>query len=200
MCVFFFSNKKIVFFFTMNTIEISKVLSSHPVTREYFYGVYARDMIPKYPILNRPCGIIANLDNSNLPGSHWICMFLPKYNSNDYGNVMNEIFDSFSNPVISDFEGFLSRNGGTHFRFSSRQIQSDLSELCGQYSCLYFYYRCLNKSFDEFLKIFDYNDLDGNDKCAKKMYNRFFSFSDRNFVCQSSFRIPNQLCKPRLQK
>ena len=156
---------------TMNTIELTSVLSANEITREWFSGVYSRDTLPKAHITKRPCGLIANLDASDMPGSHWTCFFLPATHSQ--GKKPNEFFDSYNANLHGDFEDFLYRNGDS-FITSSRQIQGDLSEICGQYCCIYLHYRCANRSFDEFLNLFSRSNVEENDKKALQMYNRFF--------------------------
>ncbi len=86
-----------------------------------------------------------------------------------------------NNELCYEFLEFLGRNG-TNYITSDRQIQGNFSEICGQYSCLYLYYRCQNKSLKQFLKHFPHNGqkLDLNDAKAVRLYRKYFTTNNKN--------------------
>ena len=43
-----------------------------------FLGVYPADKLPK--TIKAPCSLIFNYDTSNLPGSHWVAVWIKKHN------------------------------------------------------------------------------------------------------------------------
>lgn len=138
---------------TMDTVELLNIMQNNPVTKSSFDGVYAADRLPKETIKKRPCGLITNLGKSNLPGSHWICIYLPSNRTNQ----PPELFDSFAvKPISQEFLDYMQRNNNLKktIRVSNRQIQGDFSEICGQYCCLYLYYKCKNKTMSQFLDMF----------------------------------------------
>ena len=122
----------------MFAIEINLILtnlfrhcSSYPPIR--FLGVYSRDQIPSESYVNTltPCSYVANIDPSNMPGSHWVAFYHPAPNYVYF-------FDSFgSAPSLFDFK-FPGKYHGTHNHYL---IQSLNSQACGQY-CIYFLYLC----------------------------------------------------------
>lgn len=116
-------------------------------------GVFASNELPKlnsFKIL--PYYLIVNTDNRNLPGQHWVCIFV--YDSN-----IAEIFDSFGrfpNNYIQHWLNTYSRK----WYYNTRIVQPLLSTSCGLF-CLYFiYYRyynsklCLNQFINN---LFSYN-------------------------------------------
>lgn len=69
----------------MDTHQLEAILRHDPYTERYFLGVFAADHLPK--TYTQPCCYIANIDSSDKPGSHWVCVFAEK------GRV--EFFDSY---------------------------------------------------------------------------------------------------------
>ena len=112
----------------MNTLELEKAARSDRFLKNNFGGVYACDQLPKYAIHN---GYIADINNSKLPGSHWVAMwFVPARKEVYY-------FDSYGlKPPNVHIVRFLKRNS-IFKKYNLRVLQSHCSTVCGQY-CLYF--------------------------------------------------------------
>ena len=72
---------------SMNTSEINHVLSTNPVTKKFFNGVYPKDWLEI--ISEKPKLIICNTDASDKSGKHWILIF--------FNNEEVDFFDSLGN-------------------------------------------------------------------------------------------------------
>lgn len=113
----------------MNTAQLHAI-ATEVLPRGSFFGVFAADRIPELLLPgpgSSPRSLIVNTDPSALSGSHWVLYFIRAD-----GNL--EFFDSYGrNP--SDY-GL----GPRPQIWNRRQIQSEFSDVCGQY-CIYFLYK-----------------------------------------------------------
>ena len=55
----------------MDRKSLVKALTSDPVTKKYFEGVYMGDELKNAPTLQHMHFLVANTDFSNQPGEHW---------------------------------------------------------------------------------------------------------------------------------
>ena len=120
----------------MNTLEICHILSSNPVTKNFFNGVFSVDTLSL--INEKPKLIICNTDISTGKGKHWILIFFNETNDNV------EFFDSLGyKPSFygPDFMIFMKKFS-TECYFTPVRIQPINSDLCGQYCCFYAHKRC----------------------------------------------------------
>jgi hypothetical protein len=142
----------------MNTQEISKLLSSDPLTQTVFKGVYPVD---KVPIVDLGAYIV-NTDESNLPGKHWVCIFKTKSNI--------EYYDSYGLKPSQIFESIL----GNTFNYNAERVQSMLSTVCGQHCIYYVLQRSRNVSMQEIINEFDTNYLQ-NDILVQEIINQRYN-------------------------
>ena len=127
-----------------------------------FRGVYASDRLPKSP---RNGVYIVNLDPSNLPGSHWVAIYLH--------NHLAEYFDSYGlPPFIRNIRKFLKPFTVTRNRI---QIQSFHSDICGEYCCLYTASKSLGQTLHKFLTQFHHTIPHLNDCRVLKLFDRTFN-------------------------
>ena len=138
-----------------------------------FLGVYASDQIPLILDSSIPIFLIVNLDNSKLPGSHWIALRIT------FSTV--EIFDSLGfNPqrwqnFPASILKFFSRYSYSHRFYASQRIQNDNSYTCGLY-CVYFILVRQKESFQNILRLFS-NNYSENDKLVLvEIKNLFYLF------------------------
>ena len=97
--------------------------------------VCAFNELPKYvETCNRPALFIVNSDPSNLPGSHWIVMYIDVKNAYFFDPLGHH-----PNKYDRSFKEFLAHNSTSPFsyNFNSNQLQHSESHSCGYY-CTYF--------------------------------------------------------------
>ncbi len=104
--------------------QLQHIIDNDLRTERQFLGVFSADTLP----VRMPARSLAivNCCNHNLPGLHWIALY--------QGENMMEMFDSYGLPPQM-YNLQLPRAGVV--TYNARQIQSNNSELCGQY-CLYY--------------------------------------------------------------
>lgn len=153
----------------MNTLDIANVLRNNKFTRPLFKGVFPIDRLPEKK-LKLPSFVIVNTAKSSHPGEHWFAIYIPKY-----GRYI-EIFDSYGRVFSNNFiTKFLQINSKKKERlFNNIQLQGTLSDVCGQYCCVYGYFRSRGRSMDEFLRQFS-GTFDENDRKITKLFKRFFT-------------------------
>lgn len=119
----------------MDTCQLLHSVHQDEIMSKNFLGVFPRDMIPSS--INTG-SLIANTDSSKEKGTHWVAMYKEK-NICDY-------FDSYGRPP------FQNNLKGVRNNFNHTKLQSNNSEVCGQY-CLYFlYYRSRGVSLFDIVK------------------------------------------------
>ena len=136
----------------MNSLELDHLLRRYPVT------VCAADQIR---IENGPF-IIANTDNSDGKGKHWVTFYFNAYGFDDY-------FDSLGKPP--EYYGF------RHFRqrrywMNCDQIQDSNSIVCGLYCIYYVMNRCAGKTMKDIVEPFDINNRTKNDAFVVDFVNK----------------------------
>lgn len=157
----------------MNTLDIYRSLSSHPLTKIHFSGVFASDRLPRCT-LPRPSICIANADVSSLPGSHWLGFFIP-----DDAEQSVEYFDSYGlRPINKFFVRFLMRHSRLCV-YNNRVLQSLNSDTCGKFVCLFLLYRCMGFSIRSFLKLFT-KDLIQNERIVRRLFRFHFPAQQRS--------------------
>lgn len=118
--------------------EIENAIYTHAddVTREAFHGVYSIDQLP-FAVPHYPFFMIVNTQAHNLPGAHWISVFIDK-------NRRGEVFDSLAIPLpkpmsrwMNQFTRSLTRNHLTY--------QHPLSDSCGAFAVYFVLHRLRSK-------------------------------------------------------
>ena len=93
-----------------------------------FYGIYTRDTLPK--ALDRPSGIVVNLDTIKGEGTHWVAIYFTEHGV--------EYFDPLGfPPTKSDIIEFLITHTEEDILFNSYPVQDLNSSSCGLF-CVYF--------------------------------------------------------------
>lgn len=94
----------------------------------HFIGCYPVDRLPT--VISLPCSLIINLDTSDLPGSHWVAVYINKSRHAFY-------FDSYGSPPTVQITKWLKQFKS--FSYNKKCFQSIFSKNCGFY-CIYFIY------------------------------------------------------------
>ena len=113
----------------LDTDQIDKYLSND----SKFKGAYPCDQIPDFP--DNEYAMIINVDNSNLPGSHWTALVI-KGGNGYYFDSFGRQYNNQSFPL--DYITNVSRICvGKKMKFQEKVLQSFHSNTCGEF-CVYF--------------------------------------------------------------
>lgn len=114
----------------MNTKQLENVLGR--ICKTTTHGVYACDTLPATE--NYPALYIVNTDDSNLPGQHWIAIYLESTHFGEY-------FDSYGEEPKNDFVEYMNKHC-KKWLYNAKQIQSVITAFCGFYCLFYAFLRC----------------------------------------------------------
>ena len=129
----------------MNTFQLWNALTTNPITRKKFGGIYSIDTL-KVICTPLPTLILCNTDISTQEGKHWILFYLD-------GDTL-EFFDSLGNDI--DHYGielleFLKKTKARKYKRIPSRIQPVNSSSCGEYCLYYAYARCRGESMKSIL-------------------------------------------------
>jgi len=134
---------------------MTRVLGNHPVSRQYFKGVYARDMLPQFPQTFKKSFYVINIDPKHMPGSHWVVVY--------FDNGKGFYFDSFGVPPIHrDIIQFLEK--ASSYRYNDRIIQHVNGITCGLYCVFVILHLSKGYSIQYVLNSFESNRSYVNDR------------------------------------
>ena len=94
-----------------------------------FIGVFPIDLLPRHVNKQKTIKLIVNLEPSNLPGSHWICIY--RRNGKAY------YFDTFGRIPPTDIQHWLASNSRDWIHNTNR-VQSESDKISCGYICVYF--------------------------------------------------------------
>ena len=103
---------------------------------------------------NYPCGFVANTNPSTKPGIHWISIYLSSPRKDSW-------FDSYGKPA--EFYGRLHTNflekQCDKWDLNDRKLQSDWSDVCGQYCIFFLNHRARGYSMNKIVQLLDDNTM-----------------------------------------
>ena len=111
--------------------KINEILSCTP----QFIGCFAENELARLTLTSFPCALIVNLDHQNLPGSHWVALYITKESIEIWDTLGFRILDWPRIPCT--LLRFLHRQLLSRRVIISKRIQSTQSVLCGFY-CIFF--------------------------------------------------------------
>ena len=111
--------------------KINQILSCTP----QFIGCFAENELSRLTLTSFPCSLIVNLDHQNLPGSHWVALFITKQTIEIWDTLGFRILDWPRIPCT--LLKFLHRQLLSRRVIVSKRIQHSESVLCGFY-CIFF--------------------------------------------------------------
>ena len=137
----------------LTNADMTILLAPFVNSRAKFIGVFAANNLPKR--ITYPCSLIVNTDNANLPGQHWVAIYI--------GIKRNGFFfDSYGfPPYVDSFTSFLNKFCVT-WVYNDKSLQHISTFVCGHYCCL-FVLACSEGRVREFLNMFDKYDSYSND-------------------------------------
>ena len=146
----------------MNSLELIKNLKSDKVTNKNFKGIFPRDLLPSK--ISYPASFIANNEDSNNTGQHWIAFYID-------GEGILEFFDPMGlSPSYYGLDNYIE-NISNSYKFNKKQYQNFFSSYCGHYCLLFLFLRNRNKTFNS--KLFT-KDFKKNDKIISKLIKQKF--------------------------
>lgn len=112
-------------------------------TLQAFHGVFSMDTLP-FAVPHYPFFMIVNTQSHNLPGEHWIAIFIDQ-------NKSGEIFDSLAQPLAQPLIRWMNQFTRS-FTKSHLRYQHVLSSMCGAFVIFYILHRlrdsnCMKKHF-----------------------------------------------------
>ena len=146
----------------MNTREIFVSLRYLPLATT---GVNAAGEIPR--AWARLAGLIVNSDDHNKPGEHWVAMYVDRDGRRSY-------FGSYGLPPIIPQHVPRLRRNCKFYRHNLKQLQSDTSDVCGQFCIVFLHLISCGSNLAEFDSLFS-SDFGKNDKIVRDYYNAFSS-------------------------
>lgn len=151
----------------LRSVDIKNILSRDPRSKHKFLGVYAADTLP-LRVPQRPCALVVNMDTSNLPGSHWVAIYVRS-------DGVGEYFDSYGLAPLSKHHIKFLDTACSSWTVNKVRLQGIYSSVCGQYCCLFVAARSRNTSMKRFTSSFaDRKDDASNDaKCILAFRRRF---------------------------
>lgn len=153
----------------MNTLQIEKHLSQLPVQNT---GVYAADCLPHH--ISTSTALVVNTDPHNEEGEHWVAIYLDEDFNDGRGKI--EYFDSYGQPPhLQFYQGFLRRNARSYL-YNEYRLQSDHTQVCGQYCLVYLYYRTVyNLKMMDFVNMFgDSSSTEQNDSTIASLFRKIY--------------------------
>lgn len=118
--------------------EIENAIYNHAdeATRQAFDGVYSIDKLP-YAVPHYPFFMIVNTQAHNLPGAHWISVFIDR-------NRRGEVFDSLALPIPKPVSRWVNQFTRSQTR-NSLAYQHPLSDSCGAFAVYFVFHRLHSK-------------------------------------------------------
>ena len=134
-----------------------------------FLGCYAEDQLETLKLTGFPCFLIANIDSSNMKGTHWISIGIFKNKIEIFDSLGFDIFNW--NRVPCSLLNFLHNLSVSRRVLIAPCIQSNKSALCGFYS-MYYVIRRAFSSFSDISNCFDTHNLEQNDLILSQFFNK----------------------------
>ena len=112
-------------------IQILNFLKCSP----HFIGCFAENELTHLSIQSYPSYLIVNIDQSNMPGSHWIAIGVFRNKIEIFDTLGFQLFNWSRIPC--KLLHFLHKFSQSRRIVTLKRIQSDKSTLCGYYSIFY---------------------------------------------------------------
>lgn len=140
--------------------------------------------------------IIVNTDDHKKSGTHWTAIYIDNRGVGTY-------FDSFGLPPRDPKILERLRLNCSVWKWNTHQVQSEESDVCGEFSLLFLYHMFSGGTLISFNELFTKN-LTKNDYVAKSFYSRLVMYLKRDkksveTMYHDYLRALTQNCTPRLK-
>ena len=124
-----------------------------------FRGVYPMDQLPH--VVEPPAFIIVNTDVHNLPGKHWMVLFVDE-------DLSGEVFDSLAFPLCNAVIRFMNKHT-RQWTFNRLAYQHPFSPSCGVFVLYYVTQRLYYDSLNHFCNTLS-TDISVNERMMQNFY------------------------------
>lgn len=138
---------------------------SNHYSKRHFLGVFSRDSLPK-KVDNYPCTLIINTDTKNLPGKHWIAIYISSFKE-------GEFFDSFGCEPPQDVALWMNKFTNKWKKLNSVRLQNPLSTTCGKFVLLFVNERPIVNNYSSIRNRF-VKDTVTNDDIVNQYFQKHF--------------------------
>lgn len=116
---------------SLSDTEIDAIIRTFGLstTKEAFIGVFPIDKLPSR-IPHYPCFLVVNTQAHNLPGEHWLSIYISKQRK-------GEVFDSLGQPIGNFLRRWLTSHAINGWTSNRRIYQNPLSDTCGAFAIFY---------------------------------------------------------------
>jgi hypothetical protein len=127
----------------------SDTRTKHPLN---YIGTLPCDKLSDIKVNSYPTCLIANADNSNEKGSHWLSVYVQSPNEVNF-------FDSYAEDIskYKDIEHFVYSVSKQQppLQLTDSPLQGETSDVCGHWCILFIRLRSKGLSFNDFVNIFN---------------------------------------------
>lgn len=175
----------------MDNHQISKILTSNPVTKKYYIGCFSSKTIPHG--LNGTGFLIVNSGYKKNIIGHWLLFY--------FNNGKIIFFDSFAKDPLHYGGKILT----FYLSYNNRRLalqrpsQNEKSMLCGAYCIFVGYYLCKGYSIDKLVKLISFTNKIKNDRIVEQFLYRLTggkacNYRDRINISICYSRVFNSFC------
>ncbi len=134
----------------MNTVQLTAIMDKI-LCNTHFLGVLPSDQLPERPLRNLPSMSISNTHSSNLPGEHWIAVYLTQDSSGCFSDSYGNAPDSERFPI--SIKKCLISNVPVMLYFTKR-VQDFTSDVCGQHSVFFLYHLARGRDYNYVMNLY----------------------------------------------
>lgn len=170
----------------MNEAEIDQYLKTHPLTKEVYQGVYARDELAFFGGAPNSMFVV-NTDLRSEPGAHWVFCYWPSEGLPLY-------FDSYGFfPLYEEFYQFLLSDT-SNFKYNKVQLQDIDTDVCGHYVMYFASQLCAGVPLEEIRSKHFTNNAKLNDRLIVTLFRKEFGYPVVNYKCTRKPMTCHCLC------
>ena len=151
----------------MNTNQIETALTSDPLSRKQFCGVFPSDQLPE--VMEFPCGFIANTDPHDKSGTHWVVFYFSSEHKGEFFDSYGRKPDGY-HETFKDYLDIHSRE----WSYNDKQLQGLMTNVCGPYCIYYISQRAGRHSMSTIVNLFDSNKSSNDTKVLTFVKKHFY--------------------------
>lgn len=131
----------------LDTFDMNLFFNKIKHSQAHYLGCFPSDKIPLPTFHEPPFGFILNLDESDLPGSHWIAIFSPIQNHAYYYDPLGKAPDG---PILKYLNAYFKT-----YQFSTSLLQNPFSNVCGYHALAFLLLAFKGLKFETIIETFN---------------------------------------------